>query len=60
VNREAQLATMVTVAFAVALFGWVLVYIASAPIPKDDQRPAPSRLRRWLHAAYGRSQEGRE
>ena len=49
-NREAQLATMLTVGFAVALFGWALVHLASAPIYKDDQRPSASRLRRWLLA----------
>ena len=53
-------ATMSTVAFAVALFGWALVHLASAPIHKDDQRPAASRLRRWVNAAYSRSQKARD
>jgi hypothetical protein len=30
VNREAQIATMLTVSFAVAFVGWAVVYLASA------------------------------
>ena len=39
-NKEAQLATMLTIAFAVALFGWALVYLASAPTHPHDVRRA--------------------
>ena len=60
VNREAQIASMLIVAFAVAFVGWALVQLASAPIYKDDQRPTASRLRRWLLAAFDRSQKGRQ
>ena len=53
VNKEAQLATMLTIAFAVALFGWALVYLASAPThPHESARhrePIPKVVRR--HAA---------
>ena len=41
-NKEAQLATMLTIGFAVALFGWALVYLASAPT-SPTRRPAPHR-----------------
>jgi hypothetical protein len=51
---------MLIVAFAVAFVGWALVQLASAPIHKDDQRPTASRLRRWLLAAYDRSQKDRQ
>ena len=37
-NKEAQLATMLTIGFAVALFGWALVYLASAPTHPHDVR----------------------
>ena len=57
-NREAEIATMLTIGFAVALFGWALVHLASAPIHKDDELPTASRLRRWLQAIYYRSQNG--
>jgi hypothetical protein len=57
-NREAEIATMLMVGIDVALFGWALVHIASAPINKDDERPAASRVRRWLQATYYRSQNG--
>ena len=53
-NREAQTATMLTVAFAFAFLGWALVYLASAPTkPHEDRRPTrepiPKVVRR--HAA---------
>jgi hypothetical protein len=55
-NREAQIATMLTVGFAAALFGWAIVYIASSPTrrPHEDQRPTASRFRRWLDATRHR------
>ena len=50
-NREAQTATMLTLAFAFAFLGWALVYLASTPTkPHEDRRHAPSRFRRWLDA----------
>jgi hypothetical protein len=59
-NKEAQLATMLSIGFAVAFFGWGLVHLASAPFHEDDQRPSASRLRRWLLAAYDRMQKARD
>jgi hypothetical protein len=61
VNKEAQLATMLTVAFAVALFGWALVYIASSPShPNKNQHATASRFRRWLDAVRLRLLKARE
>jgi hypothetical protein len=55
VNKEAQLATMLTIGFAVALSGWALVYLASAPThPHDIRRPTASRFRKWLDATRHR------
>jgi hypothetical protein len=55
VNKEAQLATMLTIGFAVALSGWALVYLASAPThPHDVRRPTASRFRKWLDATRHR------
>ena len=54
-NKEAQLATMLVVGLALALFGWALVYLASSLAhPKEEQRAVPTRLRQWLNAAYDR------
>ena len=59
-NKEAQLATMLTIGFAVALFGWALVYLASAPTyPHDVRRPTASRLK-WLDATRHRLLKARE
>ena len=53
VNREAQIATMLTVAFAFAFLGWAIVYLASTPAPhKDDANR--TRFRRWFAAATHR------
>jgi hypothetical protein len=54
-NKEAQLATMLVISLTFALFGWALVYLAS-PLdqPNEEQRAIPTRLRRWLDAAYDR------
>ena len=61
VNKEAQLATMLTIGFAVALFGWALVYLASAPThPHDVRRPTASRFRKWLDATRHRLLKARE
>jgi hypothetical protein len=55
VNREAQIATMLMVGFAVALFGWALVHIASSPTPPHEvRRRTGSRFRRWLDATRHR------
>jgi hypothetical protein len=54
-NKEAQLATMLVASFAIALCGWALVYLASTRgQPNEEQRVHPTRLRRWLNAAYAR------
>ena len=60
-NKEAQLATMLTIGFAVALSGWALVYLASAPThPHDVRRPTASRFRKWLDATRHRLLKARE
>ena len=60
-NREAQLATMLTVALAFALFGWALVYLASAPTPPHDvRRPTASRFRKWLDTTRHRLLKARD
>jgi hypothetical protein len=53
-NREAQIASMLIIGFAVTFFGWALVHIASPPIHpnEDDRRATPSRFRRWLDARW--------
>jgi hypothetical protein len=33
VNREAQIATVLIIGFALAFLGWAMVYLASAPNP---------------------------
>ena len=39
----------------VALFGWALVYLASAPTYRHDvRRPTASRFRKWLDATRHR------
>jgi hypothetical protein len=59
VNKEAQLATMLTVGFMVALFGWALVYLASSPShPNKNQRATASRFRRWLEHQKGPGASG--
>ena len=46
-NKEAQLATMLTIGFAVALFGFALVYLASSPShPNKNQHVTASRFRK--------------
>jgi hypothetical protein len=61
VNKEAQLATMLTIGLAVALFSWALVYLASAPTyPHDVRRPTASRFRKWLDATRHRLLKARE
>jgi hypothetical protein len=58
---EAQIGTMLTMAFAVALFGWALVHIASSPTyPHEDHRPTGSRFRRWLNATRYRLLKARD
>ena len=60
-NKEAQLATMLVIGLALALFGWALVYLASSLAhPKEEQRAVPTRLRQWLNAAYDRLLKARE
>ena len=52
---------MLTVGFAVALFGSALVYLASAPTnPHEDRRPTGSRFRKWLDAARHRLLKARD
>ena len=55
-NREAQIATVLTVRFAAAFVGWALVHLASSPSHprKYDQRGPPSRFRKWLDATTRR------
>ena len=52
-NKEAQLANMLTIGFAVALSGWALVYLASpnspTRCPAPHREPIPKIVRR--HAA---------
>jgi hypothetical protein len=52
VNREAEIACLLISGFAVAFFGWALLYVASSPSHpnKDDRRATGSRFRRWLDA----------
>ena len=57
VNRAAEIVSLLIAGFAVAFLGWAVVHLSPAPIHKDDQRPTASRLRRWLEAAYSRSQK---
>ena len=38
-NKEAQLATMLSIGFAVAFFGWGLVHLASAPFTRTTSAP---------------------
>jgi nucleoid DNA-binding protein len=60
-NREAQTATMLTLAFVFAFLGWALVYLASAPTnPYDDRRPTASRFRKWLDATRHRLLKSRD
>ena len=52
VNKEAQLTTMLIVGFAVAVFGWALVYLASSPSspeqePACHREPIPKVVRRY-------------
>ena len=56
-NKEAQLATLFITGIAVAFIGWAVVHLSSSPIYNDGQRPAASRLRRWLAAANARLQK---
>ena len=60
-NKEAQLATLLTIGLAVALFGWALVYLASSPShPSKNKRATASQFRRWLDAVRQRSLNTRE
>ena len=43
-NREAQIATMLTVSFAFAFLGWAIVYLASAPVPVIRTRQPDARI----------------
>jgi hypothetical protein len=54
VNREAQIATMLTVSFALAFLGWALVPLASAPVHPHKDDVNRTRFRRWLIAATHR------
>ena len=51
-NREAQIATMLTVGFAVALLGWAMLHLSSPTHHpnKDNRRGSRTRLRSWLVA----------
>ena len=61
VNKEAQLTTMLIVGFAVAVFGWALVYLASSPShPNKNQRATASRFRKWLDATRHRLLKARD
>jgi len=62
VNREAQIATMLTVSFAVAFVGWAVVYLASAPARphKDDERATRTQFLRWLAATRHRLLKARD
>jgi hypothetical protein len=61
VNKEAQLTTMLIVGFAVAVFGWALVYLASSPShPSKNQRATASRFRKWLDATRYRLLKARD
>ena len=42
--NKAQLATMLTTGFAVALIGWGVVYLASPPRPKSIPKVVKSRV----------------
>jgi hypothetical protein len=58
-NNEAQLATMMVASFAIFLCSWAIVYLASTRgRPNEEQRP--TRLRRWLNAAYTRLVKDRQ
>jgi hypothetical protein len=60
-NKEAQLATMFITGFALALFGWALVYLSSTRArSNEEQRAYPTRLRRWLNVAYERLLKARD
>jgi hypothetical protein len=52
-NKEAQLSIMFITSFALAFSGWALVYLSSTQArPNEEQRASPTRLWRWLNAAY--------
>jgi hypothetical protein len=60
-NKEAQLTTMMVLSAALALSGWALVYLSSTQgRPNEGQYVRPSRLRRWLNAAYDRLLKARQ
>ena len=48
--NKAQLATLLTVGFAVAFIGWAVVYLASFPghPDKNDQLATRNQFRSWL------------
>jgi hypothetical protein len=49
------------VGFAVAVFGWALVYLASSPShPNKNQRATASRFRKWLDATRHRLLKARD
>jgi hypothetical protein len=53
-NREAQIATMLTVSLALAFLGWAVVYLASAPVHPHKDDASRTRFKRWLAAATHR------
>jgi hypothetical protein len=60
--NKVQLATLLTVGFAVAFIGWAVVYLASFPShpDKDDQLATRSQFRSWLSAMRHRLLTARE
>jgi hypothetical protein len=50
--NKAQLATLLSVGFAVAFIGWAVVYLASFPSHPDKDDPLATRgqFRSWLSA----------
>jgi hypothetical protein len=60
VYKEAQLTTMMFLAAGIALVGWGVVHLASAPSrPHKDEHRATG-FRRWLAATLHRLLEARE
>ena len=61
-NREAQIATMLTVGFAVALLGWAVLHPSSPTHHpnKDNRRGTRTRLRSWSVATRDKLLKARE
>jgi len=53
-NREAQAATVLILAFALTFLGWGVVYLASAPTHPHKDDATRTRFRRWLAATMHR------